>query len=103
MRTYRVYALVDPRTGGIRYVGSTAKQLAHRLTDHISSKHGKAPRHRWIKELHGLGLRPEIRLLQEVEVEVRLHAHWEEQRWIQRLRDDGHNLLNKPATLPKPK
>ena len=95
MRTFRIYALVDPRTGCTRYVGSTAKLLAHRLTDHVSSHNGKAPRHQWIKELRYCGLYPRILLLEEVVAERRIDAHRVEQRWIRQLRDDGCDLLNK--------
>ena len=91
--TFRVYALLDPRDNTIRYVGCTAKQLAHRLTDHLSST-GKAKRFRWIKELRALNLRPEIHLLEEVTVARRLDAHAVEQRWVKKLKDEGHDLLN---------
>ena len=65
----RVYALVDPTTGRIRYVGQTDKTLDWRLARHIScTKSGaQAPVNRWIVDLLLKKQRPTILLLEETD------------------------------------
>jgi len=53
-----IYGLVDPRTGGVRYVGQTVKPLAVRLAGHMAAP---APRVKsWIAELAVEGRVPDI-------------------------------------------
>ena len=97
MNTVSIYALVDPRDGRKRYVGKTCGSLRVRLLAHINDvKRGRVyiPRHRWISGLLEVGCEPSILLLESVP-----QHHWEqaEQSWIQRLRDEGCDLLNATA------
>lgn len=66
MRT-KIYVLVDPRDGAIRYVGKTSKPLDVRLRGHISEARKGSHRGHWILLLKSLGLVPIIRLVTEVE------------------------------------
>jgi hypothetical protein len=79
-----IYALVDPRTDKIRYVGKTTWPLAHRLRTHMADATAKphTRRARWVNGLRAEALRPTIRALEVVPT-----AEWEtaERRWIRRL------------------
>jgi len=55
---WRVYALVDPTDGQIRYIGSTERLLQKRLSQHICQLHG--PRGEWIASLLTRGIKPTI-------------------------------------------
>jgi hypothetical protein len=88
-----VYCLVDPRTKGIRYVGSSADPY-ERLRDHISAgsdSRGK-PTVSWVKELKAAGLRPEVVVI--AERPTRGAAVVLENETIARFRAEGHDLLN---------
>lgn len=86
----RIYALVDPRTDAIRYVGVTSQQLETRLSMHLSSvSAGKtSPVYQWIAELRELGLRPTIKLVEET------HDRLREMYWIAFFRERGMDLTN---------
>ena len=84
-----IYALSDPRTNEIRYVGK-AKNATRRFSQHISnSETGKKAA--WIRGLISLSLRPCLDVLQVVS-----ENEWEEseQWWISYLRSIGCPLLN---------
>lgn len=36
--THSIYALIDPRTGDIRYIGQTIKSLDSRLSKHLTDR-----------------------------------------------------------------
>lgn len=65
----KLYGLLHPITGELRYVGKTCKKtLSRRLSGHISdSKTGQTYRARWVRSLLAQGLKPAIELLDEVE------------------------------------
>lgn len=85
-----IYVLTDPRSGDIRYVGVTCKRIANRLWHHenLASKGGGSRCGAWIRELHALNLRPDMRA---IEIEV---SRDREIYWIDRLKRDGCKLLN---------
>lgn len=57
-----VYALCEPKSGDIRYIGQTTTSLKQRLRKHISdSRHGVTYTHCWIKSVLNKGERPIIR------------------------------------------
>lgn len=87
-----IYALRDPRTNDIKYVGQTTRTLEKRVGEHI--RHAKVYRHRtanWIKKLAKLSLKPTIELLEEVSLE---NIDERESYWITHYRELGIDLLN---------
>lgn len=95
MKPTNIYALIDPRTGCIRYVGKTISTIERRLSTHISyakkGVHTKCAR--WIKGLIDAGLRPDTMLLAVA------NDDWAEveRHWIAKFRYDGLDLLNHTA------
>jgi hypothetical protein len=87
--TVFIYALLDPETGKIRYVGK-AKNLGNRLSRHLRDK---TVNHRtsWIKNLASRGLQPAMELLDTVPV-----SEWQfwEREYIRVFRALGMNLVN---------
>lgn len=83
MTTTKIYALFDPREPlQVRYVGKTTRKLRERLKGHLSeAKFGddSYPKNRWIRELLGQDMRPEIRLLSTSTKET---VTSDEQAWI---------------------
>lgn len=90
---FSIYALVDPVTGALRYVGKSVISLKARLSNHeYKARSGRTttPTGDWIRGLQSVGLHPQIRLLEETT------GRWQdvERTWIRRLRAEGHDLLN---------
>lgn len=86
----KIYALIDPQSKQIRYIGATTRTLKTRLGDHIrKSRQGeKTHRAAWIRKLLGLSLRPSITLIEETE-------DWHrEVFWIKHFRDQAIGLTN---------
>ena len=103
-----IYALADPRTHEIRYVGRTRRNPEDRLKRHIEEARTLScyrtyksdalrnyrtisPLHAWILWLAGDGLRPEVRVIGVV---LERDAHLAEKGWIQRLDRGGYDLVN---------
>jgi len=87
--THKIYALVDPRFGDVRYVGKTSKKLRERLAEHIENP-TNCRTLEWIRGLQADGLRPEIVKLQRA-----VSVDWQiaEMQWIAWFRARG-DLLN---------
>jgi len=85
-----IYALVDPRTREVRYVGK-ANEPSSRLRVHIRSGDlaSFSPRERWIGGLAFFDLEPELLLLEETDT-------WQEaeRRWIALFRAISCDLTN---------
>lgn len=59
-----IYGLIDPRTGGVRYVGK-ANSPEQRLRSHIrDARRRNSPVHCWIRKLAENGQRPAITVLE---------------------------------------
>ena len=87
----RVYALVDPRTGSIRYVGITSSSLVVRKRGHLAEARklgGSCHRLAWLRQLLAVNLQPDIWLLEETDDKD------QERVWIQKLRAAGCDLTN---------
>jgi hypothetical protein len=80
IKDYYVYALIDPRSALIRYVGKTVNGK-RRTQRHLypSNNLGNSYRERWLRQLFALGLKPELTVLERtVHDEVML---CEAERW----------------------
>lgn len=90
---FKIYGLMCPRAGAIRYIGKTKNSLERRLKAHLAdARSGKYKHHAacWLRGLISQGLAPEIILLEESE------GDWvkAEVSWIARGRDLGWPLTN---------
>src|SRR5215469_11066715 len=88
---YFIYALIDPRTDKIGYIG-VAKNLKQRLNQHVNVGGGNSEKDNWIQQLLNDGLMPSIRVLETVETKD--IAHKREAYWIQYYTKLGEQLTN---------
>lgn len=88
-----IYALIDPRTSEVRYVGFSI-DIVYRYKSHIRHVNNKTLVAGWIKELRSVGLIPEFKLLGQYCGD----GHKErEEFWINHY---SGNLLNVAAAGP---
>lgn len=73
MRSTTIYALVDPISDEVRYVGKTIELPRRRLAIHrrdaTSSKNTRQQRthcSRWLRRLYGIGLQPRLAIIETV-------------------------------------
>lgn len=85
-----IYALVDPRSGLVRYVGKSVRPT-DRLSNHCNEQ-GNSHRHRWLRQLRALELKPTLTILEE----VTSGTNWQEaeRRWIAYGHAHGWRLTN---------
>ena len=87
--TMYIYALCDPETKEVRYIGVT-KHPKHRLAQHINRR---VPSHKgnWIQSLRARGLEPGFSIITAV-----VFADWEraEREIIRQYRESGARLTN---------
>jgi len=88
-RYYFIYALIDPRSGKIRYVGCTWSP-SKRLKEHLKSASDNGYKQRWIRTLMRSKLIPKMEIL-EVGIGDCSDA---ERAWILGLRQSGERLVN---------
>ena len=97
MPSHSIYALCDPDTGDVRYIGRTSTTLYQRLYVHISSgrpnpsRNGTPKLRDWISELLEGGKKPSIVLLAECPSD---RSSETERQFILSYHRDGYNLLN---------
>lgn len=90
-----IYALLDPRSKHVRYVGKTGCKPEKRLTEHIRKSFNgpltRTRKSRWLRELREAKLEPEM-----VVLEVTTQEDWaaRERYWISHYRVGGADLLN---------
>lgn len=95
--TIKIYGIVCPIAGEIRYIGKTEQSLNRRLSAHIceSRKAQLSHKHRWIANCLAEGLRPTMWLLEEVvnpdDWPVREIA------WIKKANQIGISLTNQTS------
>lgn len=88
-RVWHTYALKDPRTGAVRYVGTTVN-FQQRINRHFGrTHHGR--RTAWLAELRQHGLRPDVVVL-ETGTGLQEQAA-SERRWVEHYKPTGL-LLN---------
>ena len=100
MPSHSIYALCDPDTGDVRYIGRTSYPLHHRLSNHVGSARSNKCNpalSQWINGLCDNGKRPGIILLEECSL---TDADASEKAWIARYIERQCRLFNK-AYLPK--
>lgn len=88
MKTWYIYALVDPRSKEVRYIGKSEDPI-RRLDDHMSDQHSRLRKSRWLKKL---GCRPILRILDQGQ-----GSGWQESErwWIKFYREEvGADLTN---------
>lgn len=90
METIYIYALDDPRTNEVRYIGRTSAP-ERRLSQHMSEKKNQRKR-QWIDELKGHGLRPIMRILETVDTQEK--GEWAESEYIAQYNKAGADLFN---------
>lgn len=85
-----IYALTDPRTNEIRYIGKS-NDPQHRLKAHLRSTKETTYKSRWIKHLKSLDLKPILSILEEVPIDK-----WQEREmyWIQYYHSQDAPLTN---------
>jgi lambda repressor-like predicted transcriptional regulator len=94
-----VYALGDPRTDEIRYIG-IAQDVYKRYAQHLNSPHYNGEKNSWMEEIKELGMLPTLITLED-DVDKGIIFD-RENYWIQHYLAQGAPLVN--VTLPpKPK
>lgn len=88
-----LYALIDPRTGDVRYVGASTRGMA-RPKEHGTAygRRGRTHRHAWLKQLWLKGLVPSILVLGGYADPTAMYAA--EVRTIAEFRAAGFDLVN---------
>lgn len=87
-RTLCIYALIDPRSNDIKYIGVTSDPR-QRLKSHLSEV-GNIRKRRWIRELANEGLKPSMKIIEVVQsTEIQREVYW-----IKVLREHGCDLFN---------
>ena len=114
----KIYALLDPRTCKVRYIGRTKQdRLIQRLHQHITKaryceRYGRRVlhKHAWIRQLLNEGLKPKIKLLCIVEgweeshqVEIALIERYKESRNLVNHDDRGPGELRNVKDSTKEK
>lgn len=87
--TVYIYALLDPGTEEVRYVGKTVAPK-WRYRSHLHSRNNRAKR-KWILWLHERGLEPDMRILEECSF---ADADKRERVWIAEYLFRGFELFN---------
>lgn len=89
-----VYALIDPRTDQVRYVGKTVRTAKRRLRRHLAETYMKEKTHknRWLSVLKRAQLEPKIEVLQTCSSLEQLAEA--ERLHIARLKASGARLTN---------
>lgn len=64
-----IYALSDPRTTEVRYVGLTKNSIQNRYKQHLRRRSGNIHKQNWIMLLSKTDQLPTLRILSEVTVE----------------------------------
>ena len=89
-----IYALTDPRTEEVRYIGKTINEPLDRLESHINDAQvgGRSYKNSWIKSLLSLGLEPDLSVLEI----VFYPESWQERErwWIAFARGQEFRLTN---------
>lgn len=86
-----IYALLEPSTGAVRYIGASSDP-ERRLWEHrCHCKRGRTYRDNWLRALIATGEQPILAILERVDT-----ADWQsrERFWISKMREIGEPLVN---------
>lgn len=88
-----IYALCDPDTGEIRYIGKS-KNSMKRFKEHLSdiSLRDNHRKNNWIKSLMKRGKIPNVKIIQKIDRDNQLNQA--EIYWIKYFKKHGYNLTN---------
>lgn len=87
-----IYALIEPITGQIKYIGKTKQLLNKRLSAHLcESKKSNTKKNTWLRNLKKKGLKPKI---EELDMVPALEWEFWEQYWISQFKAWGFELKN---------
>ncbi len=88
-----VYALMDPRSGELRYIGKTCQGVAARVAGHMRSARNGSPYHSacWLRQLIKTGMKPDVMILAHA---PHADAANLERQYIALLRAAGAKLTN---------
>lgn len=89
MRSVFIYALTEPDSEEIRYIGK-AFDVQSRLKAHLGEK-GRTRRHNWLKHLAAQSKKPRSKIIEECN-----EGNWQdrERYWIAYFRKEGFDLTN---------
>lgn len=91
----KIYKLIDPRDGTVRYIGFTKGKLQKRLRSHIrESKQRKTHKHHWINSMLDMGFIPEIKIVKFLPLCTKEPWQYWEMYYIKKYKDRGCNLVN---------
>jgi hypothetical protein len=88
-----IYALIDPTTRLVRYVGKSVS-VKHRFWTHICTPDPNTHRGRWIQKLRASGLVPVLETLETINDPDNNKWQAREKYWIKWMRDEGYELTN---------
>lgn len=96
MDKYLIYALVDPRTGEIRYIGRSSKGLLRARNHWATASELQKSTYcaNWIKSLVILGLIPTVFVLESWEKISNARLNKAERKWIRRYKKKNARLTN---------
>lgn len=91
-KKYKIYGLVDPRDGQVRYIGQSINP-AKRYKNHVSlGSYGSPSKDDWIRNLLDQGCKPDLIIIDGCDTEQ--EAYGLEGYWICHYHNEGANLLN---------
>ncbi len=96
MNDVTIYALCDPDTSAVRYIGQTNQPLGARLYTHMMEPHEGAPKQAWLHELKQRGGQPAIKALATTDKACALQV---EASYIARYQAQGAALVNSKGVL----
>lgn len=98
MSKYVIYALCDPDTNKVRYIGKSTIGASLRFNKHLapSSLESKTHKNNWIKSLLEVGKVPNVEVLEIIPEDVFTHdiLNQAEDFYIHLFKSNGYNLTN---------